>query len=839
MPATDTRNLQLSISASAELLVRNLRKADNAVADFQQVTNKRLTAIDERFAALGALKGKLASLNDGIGLGGIATAATGITLVELARRGLEFASSLGEVAQQVGVTTKALQELRYAGSQYGLTQDEVDTGLTKLTATLGQAKLGAEGPIKAFGAIGVSLDDIRTKSPSDLFAKIADGLSRIGDAAARAAIERELFGKAGQKFDPLLTTGAAGINQLADAAQRLGLVLSDDQIQRADDTADKLSAVKQVLEANIAGVVADNSTAILNLANAIGTLTGNIVQFLAADPAKAYALIGALIGSRFGLPGAIAGGTIGFVTGAASASEGQDRNMNIAFRLQKVREAEAKVRQAQGRGVVALPLGPDDASPVGVAGNQGADLNAARRELIRQRGLLTQAFRGGAPKPAAAPTASSGPLPQLLGGGGGSKAGGGDGGAARAAAAARKDRQDQRRASDLLSRGEVDLLAARADLENDPEKRLDIERQRIDLARQARDRDLEEQALDNRYIAANLDRLKSINAQNAALDKQLLAQRRAQETEQEEYDRTRAAADDSVALLEIGARLAVIARDRQEIERPILAAKQEEERQALQRVVDNRAGAYTPSQVLTARQSLDRLPERQAAERDALAFDQRGVLAQYRDQLKAATGDMSEALDGVKVHALQNLEDGLLGLIDGTESVASAFRKMAASIIADLARIAIEKAILGALGGGFLGIKLAGGGEVKKLAGGGPVWGAGTATSDSIPAMLSNGEFVLDAATTRAYRPIIEAMHAGRLRRFADGGPVVPSIPSVGGRGGFGGVQTIRIHLDDDLNARIDSRAAGVSVEVVRGMAPAIQQGAVPYVMHALTGPRL
>lgn len=42
---------------------------------------------------------------------------------------------------------------------------------------------------------------------------------------------------------------------------------------------------------------------------------------------------------------------------------------------------------------------------------------------------------------------------------------------------------------------------------------------------------------------------------------------------------------------------------------------------------------------------------------------------------------------------------------------------------------------------------------------GGKIVGAGTGTSDSIPAMLSNGEFVMTAAATRLFEPTLEAMN--------------------------------------------------------------------------------
>lgn len=72
------------------------------------------------------------------------------------------------------------------------------------------------------------------------------------------------------------------------------------------------------------------------------------------------------------------------------------------------------------------------------------------------------------------------------------------------------------------------------------------------------------------------------------------------------------------------------------------------------------------------------------------------------------------------------------------------------------------------------------------LADGGMVRGAGGPRSDSIPAMLSDGEFVVNAKSTARFRPQLEAMNSGA--GFQNGGQVsaVPSA-SAGGAGQAGG----------------------------------------------------
>jgi TP901 family phage tail tape measure protein len=61
-------------------------------------------------------------------------------------------------------------------------------------------------------------------------------------------------------------------------------------------------------------------------------------------------------------------------------------------------------------------------------------------------------------------------------------------------------------------------------------------------------------------------------------------------------------------------------------------------------------------------------------------------------------------------------------------------------------------------------------GPVRKLASGGFVTGPGTGTSDSIPAMLSNGEAVIPAKSVAQNRDLVQSLINDSLPRFAKGG---------------------------------------------------------------------
>lgn len=111
------------------------------------------------------------------------------------------------------------------------------------------------------------------------------------------------------------------------------------------------------------------------------------------------------------------------------------------------------------------------------------------------------------------------------------------------------------------------------------------------------------------------------------------------------------------------------------------------------------------------------------------------------------------------------------------------FKTFTASILADMAKIALHQAELQAfqaIGTSFFST----GGPVGHFADGGAISGPGTSTSDSIPAMLSSGEYVINAASTRKYRSLLDSINHGRMAHFATGGPVSGGSSSGGSSGG-------------------------------------------------------
>ncbi len=170
--------------------------------------------------------------------------------------------------------------------------------------------------------------------------------------------------------------------------------------------------------------------------------------------------------------------------------------------------------------------------------------------------------------------------------------------------------------------------------------------------------------------------------------------------------------------------------------------------------------------------------------------------------------DVADTAENMVVNAFKNAEDALVTFVTTGKLD---FKKFVDDLLADLARLAIQKAILGPIAGwmgGLFGFK--DGGLVQGFADGGKVKGPGTGTSDSILAWLSNGEFVVNAESAKMFMPLLEALNDNKaLPRRAEGGPVGrSSLSAMAGFRGLGG---------SDTNVQVyDQRGSGAPVTVTK-----------------------
>ena len=107
----------------------------------------------------------------------------------------------------------------------------------------------------------------------------------------------------------------------------------------------------------------------------------------------------------------------------------------------------------------------------------------------------------------------------------------------------------------------------------------------------------------------------------------------------------------------------------------------------------------------------------------------------------------------------------------------------------------------------------------ESFANGGGVFGAGSSTSDSIPAMLSNGEYVINASAVKTYGP--QFMDKINTKKFAVGGMVgsMPAMSSAPGFAGGGSVPMPTISAPSTPTYNVPSAGGGMSPSPIAQMA--------------------
>lgn len=621
-----------------------------------------------------AIQAELAKIRQGFD--NLKNAAITTALVAAGKRALEYASSLGEVAQQAGVTAKELQEYRYAASQVGVSNEEMDKSLTKLTRTIGEAKAGSKEQATVFRDLGVSIQDANGKvyTAGEVIPKLADALSRIKDSATRARYEVDLFGKTGQKLDTLLSGGSKAVNELRDAAQKLGVVLSDRQIQNADETADKLSALKQVLEARIAGVVADNASAIVSLANAFASLADMAARANKVVPGLLATLAGATVGGAFGGAvgagiGATLGGAVGLIHHAYDDPL-QLRNETAKGLVERQRKLTAQIKTSSRAGHADTP--------------EFKELAGMSDMVDAEIGRRLAAIRAGQTPRPTTPVVGDGALPAVKPSGSKKRA--------------PKDKTEQylERFNREMASLADDQLQLQQEITTDVHERARLEHQRITTQQEAYEHDVDSREKQGELNAEQAKALKIASDANATREHTLVNWKLDDELTQQELTLSRSRLENEAELLRGELVAARTQADRRRIQLAILAHEEAMERASLEALIARHDATEADKEI--ARAKLGQLAEESGQRANAIRHDTMGPVEAYLDSLPRTADELRERFAAIKVDALNNSLDLASQNVLKLKGVAG---QLFNQLIADVIRLNLQSTLGG--GGGLLG----------------------------------------------------------------------------------------------------------------------------------------
>jgi len=175
---------------------------------------------------------------------------------------------------------------------------------------------------------------------------------------------------------------------------------------------------------------------------------------------------------------------------------------------------------------------------------------------------------------------------------------------------------------------------------------------------------------------------------------------------------------------------------------------------------------------------LEKLAQMPGAQGEAAKNSLEGMKIKIAE-LKNAGNDLEKTF---KEGLTEGLQTSIVGLAKGTMTLREAVLNLTNTILDAMIRIAAQQLVTqvtSSAGGWWSAIASAFSGAGGHATGG-PIRGPGTSTSDSIPARLSDGEWVIQASAVSHYgHAFMDAINNKRLRKLATGGPVsVPPVPS-------------------------------------------------------------
>lgn len=235
-----------------------LKKAASELKTF----GSGLSSVGKKAASF-TLEGlKTAAVGGAAALAGLATAA-----ISAANNVAEAGDNIDKSSQKVYMSREAYQEWSYVLSQNGADVAQLESGMGALIGKIKDAGDGSEEVSGMFAELGISMEDIKSASPEQLFESVISGLQGMTDETRKAVIADELLGGAGAELMPILNSTADATDKLKQEAHDLGLIMSDDAVDAAvkyTDSVDKMKRVGTALFQNITSELLPGFTMIVD-----------------------------------------------------------------------------------------------------------------------------------------------------------------------------------------------------------------------------------------------------------------------------------------------------------------------------------------------------------------------------------------------------------------------------------------------------------------------------------------------------------------------------------------------------------------------------------------------
>lgn len=809
-----------------------------------------VTAVDQTRSAFESIKGNLRALTDharsvnGL-LGNLGVALTGAGFAAFVKGSIDAADELDELSQKAGISVEALSTLKLAAEHEGVGTEAFATSLKKLSTAMFEAAAGSEENQRLFAALGIQYRDSTgaLRATDQVLLDLATRFKAMPDGPEKSALAVKLFGKAGTDLIPFLNRGADGIQELTTQFRELGGEISGETAARAAEFNDDLNLLRAAFQgvanriaASVLPALSDLAQGMVESAKNGGTLRAildgvvfalKILALGTAVTANGFIALGEAMGAGLAAGVAALKGNVGQAKAIlaeleASLAARRDRVLQFHESLFNPKPVEAKQPTVKPEGEsVAGRL----AKSAGAKDTSGARLALVKAEAEAEFRLIKDGLKR-------AQEAYDRALEDNLVSIRGFYAARTQIAQAAIDAEIAAKRQELSEQSKLATgaKDESTRLRAKAEVKKLESELIVLNRERADIEVENARKAAKAEADLAKELAGVRQRLAEMRGGAGG---EVTREKLAREY-QPLLDKLKAAGDeagqaDVMRLIDVEADLAELAR----LESQFNATMERMRIAEAELKVQREAGMLTESQMRqqvlvlhqqTAQEVDVLIPRMEALSRATGSEEAVNRVARMRVEVRGLateTDDVAQRIDGA-------VEDGFVQMFEsigsGAKSAKEAFADFARGVLSAIQKIAAQKlaeSIFGSLGKGSGGASL--GGFIASLFGGqgfaagGLVTGPGTATSDSIPARLSAGEYVVRAAAVRTVGvSFLDALNgmargprlAGGRLAFAEGGLVEGLKPSAPAAAANSSVRIVNV-IDPSLAQDYLNSSAG------------------------------
>lgn len=209
-----------------------LKDAERTASGFNATMQKVSNAAGNMSKTFGTLADKTRGLS-------MAAAGALAGLGGLALKSAQNADELNTLAKQTGVATDELQKMQYAADLIDVDTETIIGGLRKLKKNL-------DGHEESWKRVGVNVREANGeyKDITTIFYETVEGLSQIENETERDTIAMDLFGKSADELAGVIDDGGAALKALGEEAENLGVIIPQEDIDRANELNDKLDQMK-------------------------------------------------------------------------------------------------------------------------------------------------------------------------------------------------------------------------------------------------------------------------------------------------------------------------------------------------------------------------------------------------------------------------------------------------------------------------------------------------------------------------------------------------------------------------------------------------------------------